>query len=66
MDAELSALERKLEELLHAHVELRGENSRLRQQLSDLRTEHAHLLERTAQAAQRLDAMLERLPAEDA
>ncbi len=66
MDAELGALERKLEDLLRHYAQLRAENADLRAQLNSLRKEHDRITLRMNEAAQRLDTLLENLPEENA
>ncbi len=60
---DLDALARKVHELAQLAQSLRTENQQLRAQLTAASTELDTLRGRVEQATQRLDAMLERLPA---
>jgi uncharacterized protein (TIGR02449 family) len=60
---DLDTLARKVRELAEMAQALRTENQQLRAQLAVASTELETLRGRVEQATQRLDAMLERLPA---
>jgi chromosome segregation ATPase len=64
MDAELAALEERLETLL-AHVrEMRAANELLRRELLASQERNRDLSARVAQASARLDALITRVPVE--
>jgi uncharacterized protein (TIGR02449 family) len=62
MDAELSALEEKLSQVVQRLKTLRGENRDLRQQLATRADENARLAEKLATAKSRIEALLKQIP----
>lgn len=62
MDAELSALEEKLAQMLQRLKVLREENRDLRQQLASRTDENARLGEKLAAAKTRIEALLKLIP----
>jgi uncharacterized protein (TIGR02449 family) len=62
MDAELSALEEKLSQVVQRLKTLRGENRDLRQQLAARTDENARLAEKLATAKSRIEALLKQIP----
>ena len=64
MDAELSALEERVETLLAFARELRAANELLRNELLASQERNRDLGARVAQATERLDALIARMPAE--
>jgi hypothetical protein len=64
MDAELSALEERVEALLAYTRELQEANEILRRELLALQERNRDLNGRVAQAAARLDALISRVPQE--
>ena len=64
MDAELAALEQRIEALIAHARELRSENELLRSQLLVSQERNRDLSARVAQAGARLDALISRIPAE--
>lgn len=65
MDAELSALELKVAQFVELCQRLRADNQQLRQQLASAIEHSRGLEEKINAAASRLEALLERIPAED-
>jgi chromosome segregation ATPase len=64
VDADLAALEQRVETLI-AHVrELRAENELLRGELLASQERNRELNARVAQATERLDALIARMPAD--
>jgi hypothetical protein len=64
MDAELSALEQRIETLIAHARELRSENELLRGELLASQERNRELSARVAQATERLDALIARMPAD--
>lgn len=64
MDANLSSLEHKIELVTAYCQQLREQNHALRERIVGLEEENRLLGERMTSARQRLEAMMERLPAE--
>ncbi|MDR0702157.1 MAG: hypothetical protein LBF61_07065 [Azoarcus sp.] len=62
MDAELTRLETQLEQLISMYAALRGENRELRTQKSRLEAENRLLMSKVDLAAEKLEAVLTRLP----
>lgn len=57
----IQALESKVEELLTLTKQLSEENSELKQQLQDTRSERAHLVEQKEQVRTQVEGMITRL-----
>jgi uncharacterized protein (TIGR02449 family) len=64
MDAELAALEERVETLLAYVRELRAANELLRRELLSSQERNRDLSARVAQASSRLDALISRMPVE--
>jgi cell division protein ZapB len=64
MDAELTALDQKIAQLVELCQRLRAQNSELRQKVAALEDENKRLRDRMAKARARLEALVERLPEE--
>lgn len=64
MDADLSSLERKIDDVAAFCRTLRDENHALRGRVADLEQEKQTLVGKMEQARARLEALMERLPAE--
>ncbi|HZV54622.1 MAG TPA: hypothetical protein VFF82_06760 [Rhodocyclaceae bacterium] len=64
MDINLSSLEAKIEQVTAFCQQLRDENHALRERLADLEHDKQNLAERMTTARERLEVMMERLPAE--
>ena len=64
MDAELAALEQRVETLIAFARELRGENELLRGELLASQERNRELTARMTQATERLDALIARMPAD--
>ena len=64
MDAELAALEERVETLIAYSRELREANELLRRELLASQERNRDLSARVAQASARLDALITRLPVE--
>ena len=62
MDAEFSALEEKLGQVVQRLKTLRTENRDLRQQLASRADENARLAEKLATAKARIEALLKQIP----
>jgi cell division protein ZapB len=62
VDAELAALEQRIETLIAFLRELRAENSLLRGELLASQERNRDLTARMAQATERLDALIARMP----
>jgi cell division protein ZapB len=62
MDADLKALEEKLSGLISLCSELRSENAQLRLDLNTTQSDAALLKASMAQASERIEALMERLP----
>ncbi len=59
--AALATLEQKLDELIRVCEQLTEENRRLREEQHSLKAERNALLDKTAQARNRIEGMIERL-----
>jgi uncharacterized protein (TIGR02449 family) len=66
MDAELSALEAKVEQAVSQLKQLREEGRELRQQLAARADENARLAEKLAAAKARIEALLKQIPESEA
>jgi len=64
MDAELTALEQRIETLIAHARELRSENELLRSELLASPERNRDLTARVAEATERLDALIARMPAD--
>ena len=62
MEAELKALEEKIDQFVDLSQRLRADNRDLRQQLAQATNENKRLAEKVEAARARLEALLERLP----
>lgn len=62
MDADLKALETKLASLISLCSDLRNENAQLRLDLNGVQSDSQVLKSNMAQASQRIEALMERLP----
>ena len=62
MDADLKALEEKLSNLISLCSDLRSENAQLRLDLTATQNDAALLKANMAQASERIEALMERLP----
>ena len=65
MDAELSALEGKLNQFVELCQKLRADNQQLRQELATAVDQSRRLEEKISHATSRLEALLSQIPAED-
>ena len=66
MDAELSALESKVEQAVAQLKQLREESRELRQQLAARADENVRLAEKLATAKARIEALLKQIPETEA
>lgn len=66
MEAELKSLEHKINQVVELCQRLRADNQQLRQQLASVLNENRQLNDKIANATTRLEALLERIPAEEA
>ncbi len=66
MDAELSALEAKVEQAVSQLKQLREEGRELRQQLAARADENSRLAEKLAAAKARIEALLKQIPETEA
>ncbi len=57
----IDALEKKVEQLLDASQLLLSENTKLKQQLQDMRSDRAHLFEQREQVRTQVESMITRL-----
>jgi uncharacterized protein (TIGR02449 family) len=64
MNVNLSSLERKVEQVVAFCEQLREENHALRLRVAGLEQEKEALVERMGTARERLESIMERLPAE--
>ncbi len=64
MQSELDALEQKLQQLLQLNQRLRAENQQLRQHVATALNEQRKRQDKIEQAAQRLERIIDQLPAE--
>lgn len=62
MDAELNALEDRLQQLIRLAERLRDENGQLRQQIASANNDNKLLRDRVSAARARLEGLLGRLP----
>jgi outer membrane murein-binding lipoprotein Lpp len=62
MDADLTALEQKLLQLIARYNELRDENARLRIDLGAMESDTALLKANMARASERIEALMQTLP----
>lgn len=62
MEAEIAALDERLQQLIALTQRLRQDNGTLRQQLAQAQDENKRLRDRASQARTRLEALVERLP----
>ncbi|TFW70958.1 hypothetical protein C3Y98_08425 [Methylotenera oryzisoli] len=62
MDADLTALEQKLLQLIARYNELRDENARLRGDLGAMESDTALLKANMAKASERIEALMQSLP----
>ncbi|MBS0545347.1 MAG: hypothetical protein JSR40_16625 [Proteobacteria bacterium] len=62
MDAELNQLEAQIEQLISLHGMLKAENLALRTRVVKLEAENHQLSEKVRRAAERLEAVLNKLP----
>jgi len=62
MDADLTALEQKLLQLIARYSELRDENARLRVDLGAMESDTALLKANMAKASERIEALMQSLP----
>ena len=66
MEVELKALEDKIAQLVQLCARLRTENTHLRQQLANAQNEGKHLAEKINGARDRLEALLDHIPEDEA
>lgn len=64
MDADLTSLEQKIEKAVAFCAALRDENSKLRGRIAGLESEKLALSEKISTASERLEALMDRLPAQ--
>lgn len=62
MEAELSNLDEKVQQLVQLCLKLRRDNTGLRQQLASAKSENDRLNLKISTAAQRLEALIEQVP----
>ena len=62
-NTDLGALETRVDELISTVIQLKSENSALRNQQDNLVSERAVLIEKTEQARTRIESMISRLRA---
>jgi cell division protein ZapB len=62
MDTELSQLESQIEQLISLHARLKADNVDLRGRVSRLEAENRQLGDKLRLAAEKLEAVLEKLP----
>ncbi|MDP2152162.1 MAG: hypothetical protein Q8J66_00675 [Methylotenera sp.] len=62
MDADLTALEQKLLQLIARYNELRDENARMRVDLGTMESDTAVLKANMAKASERIEALMQSLP----
>ncbi len=62
MEAELTALDDRISQLVHLTQKLRKDNSQLRQDLASVQSENKLLSEKVNTAKTRLEAMLAQIP----
>ncbi|BBP05876.1 hypothetical protein TPL01_07840 [Sulfuriferula plumbiphila] len=66
MESELNALESKIQQMVQLCQNLRTENQKLRQQIAAATGEQKLLAERMTQARVRIEALLEKIPEDEA
>jgi len=66
MEIELNTLESKIQQMAQLCQNLRTENQKLRQQIAAATGEQKLLAERMTQARTRIEALLEKIPEEEA
>ncbi|MHB1291636.1 MAG: hypothetical protein ACYCY5_05525 [Sulfuricella sp.] len=66
MEAELKALEDKIAQLVQLCARLRTENTHLRQQLANAQNENKLMTEKMTGAKDRLEALLDHIPEDEA
>ncbi|MDP2154985.1 MAG: hypothetical protein Q8J61_03205 [Sulfuricella sp.] len=66
MEAELKALEDKIAQLVQLCARLRTENAHLRQQLANVQNENKLMAEKMTGAKDRLEALLDQIPEDEA
>ena len=64
MSPDLDSLEQKIEQVLAMYGHLRDDNRALREQLASLEQKNQSLVSRADAARTRLEALMEKLPAE--
>lgn len=62
MDAEITALEEKINQLVQLCGRLRAENKQLRQQAATAFNDNKHLADKISVAKDRLESLLSRIP----
>lgn len=62
MEAELSNLDEKVQQLVQLCLKLRRDNTSLRQQLASAKSENDRLNLKISTAAERLEALIEKVP----
>jgi cell division protein ZapB len=65
MDAELKALEAKINQFIEVCARLRADNQQLRQQLASAVNQSKRLEEKISSAASRLETLLAQIPSEE-
>jgi cell division protein ZapB len=65
MDAELKALEAKINQFIELCARLRADNQQLRQQLASAVNQSKRLEEKISSAASRLETLLAQIPSEE-
>jgi cell division protein ZapB len=66
MDADLKALEQKLNQFVELCQRLRADNQQLRQQLASAASSNQQLTEKIGTATNRLETLLNQIPEEEA
>ena len=66
MEAELKALEDKISQFVQLNQRLRAENMQLRQQLANVQNDNKLLAEKMAGARNRLEALFDQIPEDEA
>jgi cell division protein ZapB len=66
MEAELKALEDKIAQFVQLNQRLRAENMQLRQQLANVQNENKLMAEKMTGAKDRLEALLDQIPEDEA
>lgn len=64
MNGDLDSLEQKITQVLTLYAQLRSENHALRERMTELEEHHQLLTSRAEAARTRLEAVMEKLPAE--